>query len=83
MIELVAPNSTNSDVAKIVKKNGTSPYHICYEVENIEASVEELKKSRWFPVKEPEIASAIENRRVVFLYSKNGGMIEFVEQERA
>lgn len=78
-LELVAPHSANSDVEGIVKRNGTAPYHVCYEVENLEASVDELKKSGWFPVKEPEVAPAIGNRRVVFLFSKHVGLIELVE----
>jgi len=79
IVELVAPNGANSDVEKILKKNGVTPYHICYEVENIESSVQELGKNGWFPIKEPEIAPAIGNRRVVFLFTKNAGMIELVE----
>ena len=40
-VELVAPVNENSPILNTINKNGTIPYHFCYEVDNI---VEEVKK---------------------------------------
>ena len=37
-IELLAPHDEKSPINNILKKSGVSPYHICYEVENIETA---------------------------------------------
>jgi hypothetical protein len=45
-IELVAPLDDTSPVSDILSrmKNTSSPYHICYETENLEKAVNILRK---------------------------------------
>ena len=59
---------------------GTTPYHICYMVENMEAAVATLRSQRYVLVRKPEPAVAFDNRRVAFLYNKQVGLIEIVEK---
>lgn len=80
-MELISPKDDTSPVCKNLQKNGVSPYHICYEVENLEGIMAELKKEKFLVVSRPVPAVAMGNRRVCFLYSKNVGLIELVEAE--
>ena len=43
-IELVEPLTINSPVSSIIEKNGTTTYHICYEVDDIVDSISKLKQ---------------------------------------
>ena len=79
-IELLAPHDDNSPINNILKKTGVSPYHICYEVENIEESLMELKKDRFLPVSKPKVSNAFDNHRVCFLIKKDIGLIEIIEK---
>ncbi len=61
------------------KKIGNSPYHICYEVDNLENAIEELGQKRFVLWEEPQIAPAIDDRRVAVLVNGQMGMIELLE----
>ena len=71
MIELLEP----------VEKNGVCPYHCCYSVENIEDAIARLRKMRFMVVSYPAEAVALNNHRVAFLYNKDIGLIELLEQK--
>ena len=78
-VELVSPYTEESVVYDLRKKMGNSPYHICYEVENIEQSIEELQAQRFVVTQEPHEAVAIDGKRVCFLIHGQMGIIELVE----
>jgi methylmalonyl-CoA/ethylmalonyl-CoA epimerase len=80
-IELVEAGlvANNSPVSKIIEKSGVSLYHICYEVNNIESAIRELKKKKYLPLANPVNAVAMNNRKICFLYNKDVGLIELVE----
>ena len=78
-LELVEPNQVyHSPVSKIIKKSGVSPYHICYEVDNMESALNKLKKKRYLPLSRPVKAIAMDNRSICFLYNKEIGLIELL-----
>lgn len=79
-IELVSPTEEASPVNNILKKNGTTPYHTCFEVEDIENQILVLKKSKFMVVVKPIEAIAFDNRRVAFLFNKDAGLIELLEK---
>jgi len=79
LVELVAPMGEGSPVDGILDKNGAAPYHICYEVHNIEEACKELKKEGWTVLIKPAPAPAINGALVVFLYNRIVGLIELVE----
>lgn len=81
VIELVSPKTKESVVANLIKKLGNTPYHICYEVDDIEGACEELSNSGYMQIDTPTKAVAIGSRRVVFLMNPFMGMIELVEKE--
>ena len=78
--ELLAPVDEKSPVNKTLEKNGVTPYHSCYIVDDIESAVKELRKQKYIIVSKPEPAVAINNCKVAFLYNKNIGLIELVEE---
>ena len=79
-IELVSPIDTSSDVYKILQRQGEGPYHICYETNNLDDKIAELKSKGWIVVHEPATAVAIQGRRVAFLFKNGMGLIEILEE---
>ena len=79
-IELIEPVDEKSPVYKILQKSGVTPYHICYEVENIQREIDRLKKEKFLPISKPVRAIAMNNKLICFLFNKNIGLIELVEE---
>lgn len=79
-IELLEPLDEQSPVSRTLSAVGVTPYHLCYEVENIETAAASLRARRFMPVKSAVPACAMGNRRVMFLFQKNTGLIELVEK---
>lgn len=82
-IELVSPKSEHSLVFDLLKKNGTGPYHICYECEDLEEGMERMRGAGFTPTDEPLPAPALSGNRVVFLFSRVQGLIELLEVKDA
>lgn len=78
-VELLAPVDETSPVNKTLEKNGVTPYHTCYVVENIEEAVAQLRKQKYVMFSKPAEAVALCGSRVCFLFNKNVGLIELVE----
>ena len=80
-LELLEPLDEKNPVARTLDTMGVSPYHMCYEVQDIEAAIADLRRQRFLLVNGPVPACAMENRRIAFLYQKNNGLIELVEAQ--
>lgn len=78
-IELLSPVDDKSPVNSTLDKMGVTPYHTCYEVDNMESSIKELRKLKYVLVSKPVEAVAIHGAKVCFLFNKNVGLIELVE----
>jgi methylmalonyl-CoA/ethylmalonyl-CoA epimerase len=78
-VELIAPLTQSSPVRKMLQERGPSPYHICYEVENIEKEIKRLANDGWIIVENISNAIAIDNKLVAFLYKSTVGLIELLE----
>ena len=79
VIELVAPLTDDSPIKKTLQKGSGTPYHICYEVDSLEAAEADLKSKRFIVFKKSSPAPAIGMRRVEWFYSRHGGILELVE----
>ena len=79
MVELLEPIDDSSPVCKTLEKNGVTPYHTCYIVDNIDKAIIELRKQRYVQVSQPVEAVAISGSMVCFMFNKNVGLIELVE----
>lgn len=80
-IELIEPHSDNSPINSILEKNnGIIPYHFCYVVVNIEDAIVKLGKQGFVRITRPSQSPAFNSRRVCFLYKREMGIIELLEQ---
>ena len=84
LLELVAPLGDDSPVHQALKQNKgvPTPYHICYEVESLDAARAELKQKGFMPFIQAAPAPAIDNRRVEWFFALNLGIIELVENRQ-
>ena len=79
-VELIAP-SKESDLYPLLKQYNHAPYHMCYQCDNLEETIHELKAEKFMLFKEPAPAPVIgEYARVAFLMNARAGMIELVEE---
>jgi methylmalonyl-CoA/ethylmalonyl-CoA epimerase len=83
IIELIAPQSPDSPSANWLRRIQAGPYHICYEVDRLEAVTALLRCQRLFPVLGPVPAVSFDMRRVVFLWGDRSGLIELLEASTA
>ncbi len=82
MVELIEPVSEESTVSGLFKKIGVAPYHICYIVPDLDKAISELRIRRYIITAKAMEAPALENRRVAFMYNKNVGLIELLEEKK-
>jgi len=80
LIELVAPINEESPVTSLLKKQGNTPYHICYKTDNLEKEISDLDNNGFVVISNLLEAPAINNKRVIFLYKEEIGLIELIEK---
>ncbi len=76
-IELVQPTEGNVGVAKFLEKRGEGIHHICFEVDDIEAALRDLKTrgARLIDEEPREIENG--KKKVAFLHPKSTGGVLF------
>ena len=79
LIELISPLHNDSPIKNYLDKIGNTPYHICYETDEIDITIAGLRKQRYFVIEKPSEAVALDNQRVAFLYHPNYGLVELLE----
>jgi len=79
-IELIEPTSPDSSLSKFLDKRGEGLHHICLEVENIDAALQEMQ-DKAAPVLDTQPRIAAEGR-AIFLHPKgtNGVLLELIEK---
>ncbi|HEC92352.1 MAG TPA: methylmalonyl-CoA epimerase [Candidatus Atribacteria bacterium] len=80
-LELLEPVGEDSPVYKFMKKDG-GIHHICFEVDDIEKEVDELREKGGKVVCEPVSCTGFEGRRIAFILTLENLLIEFVEKEK-
>ncbi len=80
-IELVEPNSENSPVKNILKKIGVSPYHLCFSSDSFEQDITFLKDLGFINLTDEKPAIAFNYKNIIFLYHKNFGLIELIDEK--
>ncbi|MBQ9609850.1 MAG: VOC family protein [Lachnospiraceae bacterium] len=85
LIELL--DSTKPSPVDFIIKGGAGgysdsiPYHICYEVDDIDESIAELRKKHFILINEKApTTEVLYHKNVCFLYNKAAGMIELIEK---
>ena len=78
-VELVQPIDENSGLAKFLNTRGPGMHHICFEVDDIEATLEDLINKGVRLINQSPVL--LENRKIVFIHPKsaNGVLIELYE----
>lgn len=71
MIELIAPTSEEASFAKYLRDKGPGMHHIAYRVDDIDASLNELRE-RGVKLIDETARPGIHNTRVAFIHPKNG-----------
>ena len=78
-VELVKPTSDESGLAKFVAEKGGGLHHLCFEVDDIEAMLEELKAKGVRLI--DETAKVLPGRKMAFVHPKSTGgvLVELYE----
>ena len=82
-IELLEATTENSAIAKFIEKKGEGIHHIAYEVDNLDAEMERLKKEG-FELINQTAKDGADNKRICFLHPKttNGVLVELCEEKK-
>ncbi|SCX49148.1 VOC family protein [Nitrosospira sp. Nsp1] len=80
-VELVGPAEGQGPLDAILATSNESIYHLCYETENLDASLEAMKAAgfRVICISAPKPAILFNNRQVSFYMIKDFGIIELLE----
>jgi methylmalonyl-CoA/ethylmalonyl-CoA epimerase len=80
LVEIISPINSKSPIINYLNKMGNTPYHFCYETNDLEKTIKELRKNKFIIVESPSDAIAINNQKVAFLYNPHYGLIEILEK---
>ncbi len=80
LIEIICDLDDHGPTRTIVNKNGSSLYHICYEVEQLESTIEQLQKQGFLLRHKPVPAVAFKGKKIAWLYHFSLGLIELLEK---
>ena len=78
-VELVKPTTEDSGVARFLANRGAGMHHLCFEVDDIDGMLEELKSKGIRLI--DETAQQLEGRKVAFIHPKssNGVLVELYQ----
>lgn len=78
-VELVRPTSEDSGVAKFLADRGAGMHHLCFEVDNIEGMMAQLKEKGVRLIN--DTPQQLEGRKVAFVHPKsaNGVLVELYQ----
>jgi methylmalonyl-CoA/ethylmalonyl-CoA epimerase len=81
-VELVKPTTADSGVAKFLAEKGAGMHHLCFEVDDIDGMLVELKAKGIRLIN--ETALQLEGRKVAFIHPKaaNGVLVELYQVDR-
>ncbi len=82
-IELLQATNENSAIAKFIEKKGEGIHHIAYEVDDILAEMERLKKEG-FELINQQPKEGADNKLICFLHPKstNGVLVELCQERK-
>jgi len=81
MIELVEGVDDQSPVRELLERTGAGTYHICYQVDDLDHAIRELRSHRCFPFKRFEVA-VDGPHRFAFLLTPDRQLFELCEAQR-
>ena len=78
-IELIEPDGEESSVWGLLKRYKNTPYHFCYEVDDMNAAVKKIGGGGNIMLSEPMPASCLDGKLCCFMLHKDMGIIELCE----
>jgi methylmalonyl-CoA/ethylmalonyl-CoA epimerase len=79
MIELICDSGEGGPTHRIVSSIGNGLYHICYEVDDLEGTIVELRDKGFLMRHAPTPAVAFAGKRIAWMYSRYVGLVELTE----
>jgi methylmalonyl-CoA/ethylmalonyl-CoA epimerase len=79
-LELVEPLTKDSPVFNIIKNSGTTPYHTCYEVEDMQKTLDELEDMGFRMLFEPLVSEVMDHGLFCYLFSAEIGLFELYQK---
>lgn len=82
-IELVEPASEDSPVMRFLQQTGGGLHHVCYEVEDLEKQVADMKSRGCLIVRRGKPAVAFGGRRIAWMLTAEKLLVELLERRAA
>ena len=80
LIELIAPLAQDSPINRTLAK-GIGAYHLCYEVDEVPATLDALRAQGCLPVSGPVPAVAFGGRKIAWLMTPTQQLVEILERQ--
>jgi methylmalonyl-CoA/ethylmalonyl-CoA epimerase len=80
-IELVEPVGEDSPVLRLLREKGSGLHHVCYEVEDLERGMAEMKSRGAMIARRPKPAVAFQGRRIAWMLTGEKLLVELLETE--
>lgn len=80
--EMLEPLDETSPVCRTLAKNGNTPYHVCYEVDDLKAAIAEGRKEGFLPLGRPIPGHGLDDALMIFLYNQDVGLIQIMETKK-
>jgi len=80
IIEITEPLNSEAPISRIVQNSGTTPYHTCYEVVDIQKCTDELEELNFRLLFEPIVSETMDNGLFCYLFSPDIGLIELYQR---
>lgn len=80
-IELVEPGGEDSPVMEFLKRGG-GLHHLCFEVDDLDLHIQQMRASRSMLARAPLPAVAFDGRRIGWMLTPDRLLVEYLERER-
>lgn len=80
-LELIEPLGPDSPVAGFDQKGG-GLHHLCFEVDDIEQQIHNMKAQRAMLIRRPQPATAFGGRRIAWMRTREKLLVEYLERLR-
>jgi methylmalonyl-CoA/ethylmalonyl-CoA epimerase len=79
-VELVEPMGQDSRVAGFLEKGG-GLHHLCFEVDDIERQISQMKTQKAMLLRRPQPAVAFGGRRIGWMLTREKLLVEYLERD--
>ncbi len=79
LTELIEPAAEDSPIGRFLSK-GIGAYHVCYETDNIEESLEKIRENKCIVISGPTPAVAFNGRPIAWFMTPTRQLIELLQR---